>query len=52
MNFEFIALKLFNSLPNSTKNLDYGSFKSLIKKLYEDPIYTIQEYFDIVHSSV
>ena len=38
MNFEFMALKLFNSLPNSTKILDYGAFKSLIKrKLYEHP---------------
>ena len=49
MTFEFMALKLFNSLPNSTKILDYGAFKSLIKrKLYEESIYTINEYFEIV----
>ena len=49
INFEFMALKLFNSLPNSTKILDYGTFNSLIKrKFYEHPIYTIQECFNIV----
>ena len=51
MNFEFMALKL--NPHKLTKNLDYCPFKSLIeRKLYGHPIYTIKEYFDIVHSFI
>ena len=53
MNIQFMGLNLFNSIPKSTRNLDCGPFKSLIKiKLYEHYIYTIKEYFDIVHSFI
>ena len=50
MQIEHKFLKLFNALPESIKGIELGPFKSFIKiNFCEQLIYTIQEYFEVVH---
>ena len=47
-SFEVVALKLYNFLPCSIKELKFNSFKSKMKGvLLENPVYRTNEFFNI-----
>ena len=50
-NIFYMAIKLFNALPQLIKTLELNQFKKLIKRnLLLHSIYTIDEYFTIVNN--
>ncbi|PSN49395.1 hypothetical protein C0J52_12001, partial [Blattella germanica] len=49
-NFNYMSIKLYNSLSRFAKSLEYGNFKCFIKNnmLYDQCFYNLEEYFQYV----
>lgn len=50
-NIFYMAIKLFNALPQLIKTLELNQFKKIVKRnLLLHSIYTVDEYFTIVNN--